>query len=408
MQAKKRRKSESRRAALDIGSSKIACMIVEHRAASGDGAALADALVPHVLGIGYQRSQGIKGGVVLDPAKAEDAIRAAVDKAERLAGLTIDDVHVSINAGRLRSHNYGAMLETAGARIKDSHVDVLHRKGWQHLANEEDAILHAQPIDYALDGATGLEHPKGYRGRHLFADFHAVSADMAQIRQHLSCIEDSYLSPASVIAAPYASALATIRPNEAHEGVMVLDLGGGTSSLAIFVNHRFVFASSLAKGGQQISAALARRFKMSVEEAERLKLHIGRQLDDRHAYPKAHELMERQLMGIFLHEKQKIQDAGFPLEALRYVVLTGGGALYYDAPRLAAQVFGLPTRVGLPKAVSGLPPQLVNPAFSALWGIIAYQTQKPLELADRFAGPLGKSVKGSFSRLGSWLHQLTD
>ena len=402
MHNKGRNRPGKRIAALDIGSSKIACMIVEHRTGP------AQTLVPHVLGIGYQRSQGIKGGVVFDPAAVEGSIRAAVDKAERLAGLTIDDVHVSLNAGRLRSHNYGAVLETAGAKIKDSHVEVLLRKGWQHMANEPDAILHAQQIDYALDGAGGIEHPKGYRGRHLFADFHAVSADLTQVRQHLSCIEDSYLSPASVIAAPYASALATLRQNEAHEGAMVLDLGGGTSSMAIFVNGRFVFASSLAKGGQQISAALAKRFKMSFEEAERLKLHIGRRLDQSHAFPKGHELIQRQLMGIFLHEKKKMLDAGFPLEALKYVVLTGGGSLYFDAPRLAAQVFGLPTRVGAPKAVSGLPSQLVNPAFSALWGIVTYQEQKPLELADRFAGPLGKTTKGSFSRLGSWLHKITD
>ncbi len=408
MQAKGRRRSETRIAALDVGSSKTACLIVEHQASRENAPSSSGLPVPHVLGIGFQRSQGIKGGVVFDPAGVESSIRAAVDKAERLAGLTIDEVHVSINAGRLRSHNYGVMLETGGARIKDSHIDVLLRKGWNHLAHEPDAILHAQKIDFALDGTTGLDHPKGYRGQHLFADFHAVSADMAQVRQHLSCIEDSYLSPASVIAAPYASALATVRPNEAREGVMVIDLGGGTSSLAIFVNGRFVFSSSLAKGGQQISAALAKRFKMSVEEAERLKLHIGRGQDDKRAFPNGHELIERQLMGILLHEKKKIQEADFPLEALKYAVLTGGGALYYDAPRLAAQVFGLPTRVGRPKAVSGLPPQLNHPAFSALWGILAYQQQKPLELADRFSGPLGKSAKGSLSRLGDWLHRLAD
>jgi cell division protein FtsA len=262
------------------------------------------------------------------------------------------------------------------------------------------------PIGFALDGTVGIENPVGYSGQRLFADFHVVSADLEQVRRLLSCVEDSYLTPVSVVAAPYASALSTIRPRETREGVAVLDLGGGTSSLAVFANDQFIFANSIAKGGIQISAALAKSFNMSWPDAERLKLHIGKKLEHRTAFPKGTELIQRQLMGIFLHQKKKMMDAGFAFDAVTYIVLTGGTSLFYDAPRIAAEVFGKPVRVGVPGSVSGMPSQLVNPAFAALWGLVSYQNTRRPELADRFSGPLGSAARGSFARFGSWLHQL--
>ncbi len=394
-------------AALDVGSSKIGCLIVELGTRQNSPYCLANA---RVLGVGYQRSQGIKGGVVFDVEAAERSIRTAVDKAERQAGLSIDELYISMNTGRMHSLNYGAVLELAGAKVRPSHIDALLRKGWDHIADSPHAILHSIPIGYALDGVAGIENPLGFSGQHLFADFHVVSADLAQVRRLLGCIEDSYLSPVSVVAAPYASALATMRPRESKEGVAVLDLGGGTSSLAVFANGQFIFASSLAKGGQQISAAFAKAFNMTWRDAERLKLYIGKNASHRMSHPKGTELIQRQLMGIFLHQKKKMVDAGFAFDAVKYVVLTGGGALFYDSPRVAAEVFGKPVRVGGRQGVSGMPPQLVNPSFAALWGVISYQNTADNELSSRFvrpySGPLGKVAIGSIARIGNWLHQL--
>ncbi len=390
--------------ALDVGSSKTACLIVELGPVPEGVSCLANA---RVLGVGYQRSRGIKGGVVFDPGAVELSVRGAVDKAERQAGLSVDRLYVSVNAGRIKSQNYSAMLELAGAKVKKSHIERLLHKGWSHAASSSDAILHALPIGFTLDGATGLEDPVGYSGKNLFADFHMVSADLLHVRRFLDCIEDSYLSPVSIVAAPFASALATIREREAREGVAVLDLGGGTSSLAVFAGGRFIYAGSLAKGGRQVTAALARSFAMSGPDAERLKLHIGASGDHRTAYPKGSELVSRQFASIFLHQKKKMQESGFAFDAVRYIVLTGGGALYRDAAPLAAEIFGKPVRVGVPRAVSGLPPQLVNPAFSALWGVIAYQNMRRQELADRFPSPLDRSAESSLARIGNWLHQLT-
>jgi cell division protein FtsA len=398
------RKTSKIVAALDVGSSKTGCLIVELGPVQGSASCLENA---RVLGVGYQRSQGIKGGLVLDPRAVEHSIRGAVDKAERQAGLSVDQLYISMNTGRIQSQNYGATLELGGAKVKNSHIEILLRKGWDHIADSTDAILHALPIGFALDGVAGIENPVGFSGQNLFADFHVVSADLDHVRRLMDCIEDSYLSPMFVVAAPFASALATIRRREANEGVAVLDLGGGTSSLAVFAGGRFIFAHSLAKGGMQISAALARNFSMSWLDAERLKLHIGANADHHVAYPKGTELISRHLMGIFLHQKKQMEDSGFAFNAARYVVLTGGGALYYDAARIAAEVFGKPVRIGVPRAVPGLPPQLVNPAFSALWGVIAYQNTRHQELAGRFAEPFGKSEKGSIARFGSWLHHLT-
>ncbi len=390
-------------AALDVGSSKIGCLIIESIAPPNIPFAPGNT---RVLGVGYQRSRGIKGGLVFDSNAVETAIRAAVDKAERQAGITIDNVFISMNAGRIRSQNYGAVLDLSGASVKPVHVKALLRKGWDHVVGSSDAILHAQPIGYALDGVGGIESPIGYSGQRLFADFHVISADLQPVRALLSCVEDSYLSPISVVAAPYASALATLRSKEAREGVAVLDLGGGTSSLAVFSNQQLIFANSIAKGGISISAALARSFNMSWADAERLKLHIGSHPKHKEAYPTGSDLINRQLMGIFLHQKQKMIDAGFAFDAVRYIVLTGGGARYNEACAMAAQVFGKPARVGVPHAVSGLPPQLVNPAFSALCGIVSYQNIARNELATRFSSSSGAVAEGALSKIGDWFLRL--
>ena len=390
-------------AALDVGSSKTSCLIVKLGSVSTSSDMLQNATV---LGVGYQRSLGLKAGHVFDPRAVELSIRTAVDKAERQAGYSVDKLYISMNAGRIRSQNYGAVLEVAGSKVKTAHVKTLLKKGWDHVANSPQAILHALPICFTLDGVSGIESPVGYSGRHLFADFHVVSADPDPIRRVLSCIEDSYLSPVSVVAAPYASALATVRQKEAKQGVAVLDLGGGTSSLAVFADGKFIFANSIAKGGAQISSALSRQYGMSWDDAERLKLHISRNSDQRVAYPKCSELIARQLAAIFLHQKKKMMDSGFAFDAARYIVLTGGSSLYFDAPRIAAQVFDRPVRVGVPRAVSGMPPQLINPAFASLWGAICFQEARHVELADRLTSSAGLGGGRSITRFGHWLHSL--
>jgi len=392
-------------AALDVGSSKIACLIAQVQGAPEDPQALA---ASRVIGIGFQRSEGVKSGMVLEPAAVEQAIRSAVDKAERQAGLSIDRLYVSMNAGRLHSENYSASLDLENSRIKRRQVERLMREGWAHVADNPRAVLHAMPLGFTLDGVSGIDSPVGYTGARLSADFHAVTADMAPVQHLLGCIEDSYLSPVSVVAAPYASALASVRREELHQGVLVLDLGGGTSSLAVLAAGRFVFAASLSKGGSQISSALAKRFGVGWREAEMLKLHMGRGGADEARYPQASRLVTRQLSGILLHLKQKLEASGFAGDVAQRVVLTGGGALYHDAVRLTAEIFGKPTRRATPRAVSGLPPQLVNPAFTALWGTLVYQEKRHLELSQTHADAYSGGAAGSIRRLGGWLHNLAE
>ncbi len=393
-------------AAIDIGSSKTACLIVGTGDPQGEGEN-ASVSASRVLGVGYQRSQGIRGGVVFDPRAVEHTIRAAVDKAERQAGSTVDEISIVLNAGRIRSQNYGAALELGGGRVKKSHIHALYRKGWEHIADSSDAILHSLPLGFALDGVAGIENPAGFSGQHLFADFHAVSADLSHVRRVLDCVEDSYLSPVSVIVAPYASALATLRPAERNEGAAVLDLGGGTSSLAVFAGGHFVYAGSLAKGGMQITGALAREFKMPWRDAERLKLGIAPDKNGRSRWPKVDHLVARHLAAIFMHLKKKMQDSGFAFDLVRYIVLTGGGALYRDGPRMAAEIFGKPVRIGVPDAINGMPPRLVNPAFAALCGGVARQKYRHPELSERFVSASGRVRKGPGGRFGDWFQHLT-
>jgi cell division protein FtsA len=392
-------------AALDIGSSKVCCLIVEMQ---GEGSELSGLVPPRVLGIGYHRSRGIKGGRVFEPMSVENAIRAAVDKAERQADVSVDKVHVALNPGHLRSENFGAVVELGGGKVKRAHVDDLLHRGWDYVAGSPEAVLHALAVGYSLDEAPGIDEPIGYSGERLYADFHALVADLQPVRGLLGCIEDCYLSPVGVVAAPYASALATLRPQEAREGAAVIDLGGGTSSVAVMANSHFIYADSLSKGGNQVTATLEKRLGISWRDAELLKLQIGRGVLGPATYPQAAELVTQQYAGILLHLKQRLIDSGFALDASNYIVLTGGAALYHDVARLAADIFARPARLGAPLHAAGLPPQLASAAFSALWGVIAQIDRQHLELAAKFAGDGHGGGRASLTRIGHWLRRLSD
>jgi cell division ATPase FtsA len=176
----------------------------------------------------------------------------------------------------------------------------------------------------------------------------------------------------------------------------------------VVANGHFIYADSLSKGGIQVSAALARELGLPWREAELLKLQIGRGADGPAADPRAAEIVRQQYAGILLHVKQRLADSGFALDAGHYVVLTGGGALYDDAARLAADIFGRPARAAAPLHAAGLPPQLASPAFAALWGAIAHIDRRHLELASRFTGDGHVAGAASLSRIGHWLRRLGD
>jgi cell division protein FtsA len=406
---------------LDIGTSKIVCLI-----AALDGARQAgDAPPPvRVLGFGHQRAEGVKGGVVIDLDRTEQAARAAIAEAERMAGLELAEIHVAVSCGRLQSHNFAARTDVAGGTVAESDLDRLLKAGEAYVERDGRALVHMNEVALRIDGAPGSRDPRGMAARTLDLDLHAVSADEAPLRNLLMAVGRCYLKVAGYVPAPFASALAVTSADERRLGVTVADIGAGTTGIAMFADDRFVYACSAPLGGGQMTFDIARALHTPLAEAERIKALYGTVIgapSDEHdafSYPAAgdedgvtHHMTKAELAGVLRprvkaivdHIRQRLEACALTAYAGRGLVLTGGASQLTGLADFVANELGRPVRVAGPQPISGLPPALSSAAFSAAVGLLLAETPEHVgRRVDRSRNP----DPGSYlKRVGSWLRE---
>ena len=219
---------------LDIGTSKVVCLIAELNPAEANERLRGRTHVARIIGIGHQRSLGLKGGAIIDLESAERAIRAAVDAAERMAKVEVQSVIVNLTGGRLNSQHYQASVDLRGGSVGDSDVKRVLAAAATHAIRPGKAVLHALPTGYALDGSPGVLDPRGLIGGALSVDMHVVAAEAAAARNVMLAVERCHLEVEAVVASPYAAGLSVLVDDEAEMGVVVVDMGGGTTSLGVF------------------------------------------------------------------------------------------------------------------------------------------------------------------------------
>ena len=259
---------------LDVGTSKVVCLVAELSPAEGgeDGVRTH---VARVLGIGHQRSAGLKGGAVVDLEAAEGAIGQAVAAAERMARVEIRSVIVNLSGGRLGSRRLSAEEPVRGGPVGADDIGrALAAAGAQSLYPKR-AVLHALPTGFTLDAVGPIADPSGMVGDRLRVDLHVVSAEAAAARNLMLAVERCHLGVEAVVATPYASGLAALADDEAEMGVVTIDLGAGTTGVAVFSGGRLVHLDAVAVGGHHVTMDLARGLSCRIADAERLKLGHG-------------------------------------------------------------------------------------------------------------------------------------
>ncbi|MGE0025003.1 MAG: cell division protein FtsA, partial [Hyphomicrobium sp.] len=330
-----RRRSSARHVTgvLDIGTSKVACII-----AAMEPAGL------RVLGVGHQRAEGMKGGVVIDLDRAEQAARDAVAGAERQAGVELNAVHVAVACGRLKSLSFRARADIANGLVSDADIDRVLSAGEAYVGRQPGrALVHMNEVAMRLDGMAGSRDPRGMAARELALDLHAVTADEAPVRNLSMVVGRCYLDIASHVPAPLASALAVASEDERRLGVTVVDIGAGTTGIAMFADDRFLYASSAPMGGAQMTFDIARALHTPLAEAERIKALYGTVVSapsDEHdvfSYPSADdegivdqmtkaelaEVIRPRVTAIGHHIRQRLEECEMTAYAGRSVVLTG-------------------------------------------------------------------------------------
>jgi len=408
---------------LDVGTSKIVCLI----AAIDPGPRLPqDGARPalRVIGVGHQKSRGVKGGVITDLDEAEQATRAAIAQAERMAGVMLDSVHVSVTCGRLKSHNFTATTDVESGVVGDDDIRRVFAAGQTYVEREERMLLHLNEVGLRLDGAPAGQDPRGMAARKLSADLHAVTADEAPLRNLLLVIERCYLSARSLTPAPYASALAATSDEERRLGVICVDIGGGTTTLSMFAEGRFLYAHTAPWGGNHVTFDIARALHTPLAEAERIKALYGTlvsaQSDEHDTFscPAAGEeegavrhmtraeladIIRPRLRVMTDHIREGIASCEFASLANRCIVLTGGTSELTGIADFVANELGRPVRVGHPQAISGLPPVFSSPAFSAAAGLLLAATpEATARVSYTERTPASQSY---LKQVGTWLRE---
>jgi len=411
--------------ALDIGTSKVCCLIGKTSATPDWFEGNGDAVHFEVLGFGHTRAEGLKAGMVTHLDTAEQCIRAAVDGAERMAGVTVEDVQLSVTAGRLKSETFSASVALPSGAVRDDDVFRLLAGGRQYAARDKRTVLHALPIDYRLDENGGISEPHGMCGERLSVDLHTVTADEVAMRNLMLCVERCHLGVSGLVAAPYSSALSVITPDEAKLGVACIDFGAGTTTLSVVADGHFIHADAIALGGNGITTDIARTLGAPIEHAERLKTLHGSAFatlsDEREiiTYPcvsgmaqgSLNQITKAQLACIIRPRVEEILDLmrhrlaanGLAAEAAQHLVLTGGGSQLTGLPELASNMFGRPARLGRPRVMTGLPPAAAAPDFSAAIGLFLHWARGDDRLGARTEQRFLRTGTGYFAKVGEWI-----
>jgi len=243
---------------LDIGTSKICCLIAKLRPREKGEAILGRTHKIEVLGIGHQQSRGIKSGVIVNLDEAEHAIRHTVDAAERMAGVTVDSLITNVSSGRLVSEAFAADISLDGHAVDERDISQVLLAGAQHALAPERSVVHSIPIGYSLDGEHGIVNPLGMIGSKLGIDMHVLTAENAPLRNLELCVNRSHLSLEAMVATPYAAGLSSLVEDEMRMGCACIDIGGGTTTLSVFMDGRFVYSDAIAVGGNHVTMDLAR------------------------------------------------------------------------------------------------------------------------------------------------------
>jgi cell division protein FtsA len=411
-------------AALDLGTTKVSCVIARLEPDAQEGRGLTHRC--RVLGIGHQRARGLKGGVIVDMEEAERTIRAAIDAAERMAGLQVESVVVAITGGRLGSRHFMAEVGTGGRAIKDRDVERAMSAATAEPVGQGRVVVHALPTAFRLDGGAIVKEPRGMVAERLCVDMHVASVDGAAVRNLMLAVERGHLDVEAVVAAPYASGLSVIEEDEAEMGVVVLDCGGGTTSAAVFAGGHLQHIDAIAVGGHHVTMDLARGLSMRLDDAERLKALAASCYDDAAAeremitipqvgederaaaayVPRSHvtRIVRPRVEEIVELLRDRIRKAGFGAALNRGVVLTGGASQLTGLVPLCQGILSKQVRLGRPIAIKGLPESAKSPAFAATVGLMIYpQVAGHEHLGAGQGGGRATGTDGYFSRMGRWL-----
>ncbi len=415
-------------AILDVGTSKIACLVLRFdgperfRDADGIGS-MAGQSSFRVIGAATTRSRGVRFGEIDAMQETERAVRTAVQSAQKMAKVRVDHVIACLSGARPRSYGLGGEVDVTGPTVTDLDVGrVLAACDMPDIGTGRE-VLHAQPINFALDHRSGLGDPRGHVGNRLKTDLHLVSIDADAISNLLYCIKRCDLELAGLASSAYVSGVSSLVEDEQELGAACIDMGGGSTGVSIFIKKHMIYADSVRMGGDHVTSDISMGLQVPMATAERIKtVHggvVATGMDDREMIGiggdtgdwerDQRKVSRAELIGIMRPRVEEILEeararldaAGFEHLPSQQIVLTGGASQIPGLDGLASRILGQHVRLGRPLRVQGLPQAATGAAFSAAVGLTLFAANPQDEWWD-FEIPTEKYPARSLKRVAKW------
>lgn len=386
-------------ASLDIGSTKISCLIAKPFLDN-------ERINLDILGVGQQESRGIKSGTIIDLDAASQAIGAAVAQAEKMANRTVKNVVVNISAGKINSTTLTTETSIQSGQITANDIKKALVHGRKIAFARDAEPIHAIPISYSIDGNKGIRDPRGMFADKLGLQLHLVTAHAASVRNLASCIYRNHLEILNFVSSPFASGLATLVEDEKELGCVLIDIGGGTTSFAVFHDGNMVFTDAIPFGGNHVTNDLAQGLTTSIASAERLKTLYGSALsetagtedyiditpvgerDNTNTHTVTRQeiiaIMRPRLEEIFEMVAEKLESSHLNQLAGRRAILTGGSAQIPNIADLAQTILKKQTRIAKPLPVRTMPRDCRGSNFATSLGLLHYASESPTDIPGYF------------------------
>ena len=386
-------------AAVDLGASKVACFIMKP-----EGIRRADRSLV-TAGVGYVQSHGVRAGAIVDADEAARAIAQAVERAEAMAGVEIQGVTVATTCGHLTSHRVSAQVSIGARPVNEADKNRAVTQALTGLRLARRQPIHLQPIAWSVDGERRVRDPSSLIGRKLGLELLVVSMNESVFQTLAHCVERAHLQFEGVVAAPFASGLASLEEDEMELGAICIDMGGGSTSVAVWSGGALVHVDSFGVGGAHVTQDVARGLSTTIAGAERIKTLHGSAIasanedremieapprgDDPGAGPvSAPRSMLKGIIAPRVEEtlellKERLKAAGAFIDPGAGIVLVGGASQLAGAREVAVRVFDRSVRLGRPRRIPHLADAAAGPAFCSAAGVLQRAAFGPREAAPK-------------------------
>ncbi|MBA7701345.1 Cell division protein FtsA [subsurface metagenome] len=399
---------------LDIGSGKVCTVIGE----------LSEDDQIEIIGIGTTPSLGIRKGVIVDLDQAIQSVKESIESAERMAGIRINSAFVSIAGSHITSVNSKGVIAISGEspEITENDIEKVIEAAKAGIVSSEKELIHTLSREFIVDGQSGISDPLGMSGARLECKVHIITGSITAVQNLIKCVEGAGLDIEEIIFGTLASSNAILSNAEKELGILLIDIGAGTTEIAIFVEGGLAYSAVLPVGGIQITNDLAVGLRTSIEEAEKIKINYGSAVEnsaspeklieisninekDKHNVSEKYlvEIIEPRVSEIFSLVGTEVRKSGCYNMIPGGIVITGGSSLLPGISEVAEQVLNLPSRLGRPHYEGELADMINDPSYSEAIGLLSFATEK-YSIGRSFKSTKRRTgVKSFFGRIISWL-----